>query len=121
VTDTDIIDRAALEKLFEDTGGDRAFLRELINSYLDDAVGLVAVMRHAVDESSAVELRRAAHTLKSNSASFGARALVGMCQDLEQRARDGILDGAAARVARIEAAYPGVERELRTLARPPDF
>jgi HPt (histidine-containing phosphotransfer) domain-containing protein len=115
VTDADIIDRAVLEKLVEDIGGNRAFLGELIDSYLEDAVALLGVMREAIGDSNPVELRRAAHNLKSNSASFGAWVLAGMCQELEYRARGGLLDGAAARVAQIEAVYPGVERELRAL------
>jgi HPt (histidine-containing phosphotransfer) domain-containing protein len=85
----------------------------LINVFLEDSVRLFAAMREAIADANAAELRRTAHSLKSNSASFGARTLAGMCQELEQRARDGIFEGAAGRVARIEAAYAEVARELR--------
>jgi PAS domain S-box-containing protein len=119
VTDTDIIDRAALDKLLEATGGDQATLRELINSYLLDAAALLDAMRKAVCDQNTVELRRAAHTLKSTSASFGARPLIGLCHELEQRARDGILDGAEALVAQIDAVSTDVERGLRALNEPP--
>jgi HPt (histidine-containing phosphotransfer) domain-containing protein len=112
---TEVIDRAALQKLLETTGGDQAFMGELVTMYLDDAIGLLAAMRQAVGDDNTAELRRAAHSLKSNSATFGALTLARLCQELEQRARDGILEGATARITEVESAYAEVARELRTL------
>jgi HPt (histidine-containing phosphotransfer) domain-containing protein len=108
-----VIDQAALDNLLETTGGDPAFLVELIDIYLTDSVGLLATMRQAVSGANAVELRRAAHSLKSNSASFGAGRLAGLCQELEDQARDEPLEGAAARLVHVEAAFVEVQRELR--------
>src|ERR671932_423175 len=110
-----VIDRAALDALLETTGGDSAFLADLIDTYLGDSVGLLAAMRQAIAIANAEELRRAAHSLKSNSASFGARTLASLCQELEQRARTGVLEGAPGRLADIEMAYAAVEDALRTL------
>jgi len=107
------IDNAALDNLLETTGGDPGFLVELIDTYLTDSVGLLATMEQSVISANADQLRRAAHSLKSNSASFGAHALAGMCQDLEHRARDGMLEGAAARLAQVQVAFAEVERELQ--------
>ena len=115
MAEPDVIDRAALDDLLETTGRDPAFLAVLIDTYLDDSVGLLAAIRRAITDADAAAVRRAAHSLKSNSASFGARTLVSMCQELEQLARVGILEGATGRLADIEAAYAEVERELRTL------
>jgi HPt (histidine-containing phosphotransfer) domain-containing protein len=111
------IDRAALHTLFETTGGDPAFLAELIDSYCDDTPGLLAAVRHAVDDGDAEALRRAAHSLKSNSATFGALALAALGRDLEEQGRTGRLDGAAERVALAEAEYAHVRRALQA-ARP---
>ena len=115
MAEPDVIDRAALDDLLETTGGDPAFLAELIDTYLGDAIGLLAAMRQAIAVANAEELRRAAHSLKSNSASFGARTLASLCQELEQRARNGVLEGAPGRLADIETAYTEVEQALRAL------
>jgi HPt (histidine-containing phosphotransfer) domain-containing protein len=112
----DVIDRDALASLFETTGNDPAFLAELIDTYLADSVALLESMRQAVSDARADELRRAAHSLKSNSATFGAHALSELCRDLEYRAKDGVLDGAAERITAIEDAYASVARGLRALA-----
>lgn len=113
------VDTTALDELLETTGGDKAFLAELIDTYLADSRDLLVAMRSAVADGSSDALRRPAHSLKSNSASFGAHPLAAVCRELEQRARDGILDGAGERIVRIELLFVEVERELRAL-RPAD-
>ena len=111
------IDPAALETLLETTGGDPAFLAELIDSYVDDTPRLLGAIRRAVDAGDGEELRRAAHTLKSNSATFGALTLAALCRDLEGRGKAGMLDGAAEQVAQAEAEYAKVRQALQA-ARP---
>lgn len=106
---------AVIDELKEATGRDPAFLAELIDTYLEDSAALLAAMRQAIAAADAAEVRRAAHSLKSNSASFGAGPLANVCRELEHRARDGRLDDAAEHLARIETAYAEVERELRSL------
>jgi HPt (histidine-containing phosphotransfer) domain-containing protein len=113
-----IIDRAVLNELQETTGNDPAFLADLIDAYLDDAVGLLRSMDEAIRDANAGELRRAAHSLKSSSATLGARKLAGVCQEVEQQGRNGLLEGTLERLAEIQAAFGDVERELRAL-RPP--
>ena len=117
MSEPDAIDLAALEELLETTGGDPAFLAELIDAYLDDARHLLGAMRAALADGDAAGLRRAAHSLKSNSATFGAHTLVGRCQDLEQRGKSGTLDGASTQLGQVEAEYEKVRRALQA-ARP---
>ena len=111
----EVIDRAALNDLLETTGNDPVFLAELIDTYLSDAVALLAAMQQAVTGDNTDALRRAAHSLKSNSASLGARALARLCQEVEQQARLGVLHGASERVATMHTLFGDVERELRAL------
>jgi HPt (histidine-containing phosphotransfer) domain-containing protein len=111
----DLIDRAAFDSLLETIGDDPTFLAELIDTYLEDSEHLLDAMHQAIADADTAELRRAAHSLKSNSASFGARKLVSMAQELEWRARDSTIEDAAARLANIAVAYADVRRELRTL------
>lgn len=112
-----VIDPEALNVLLEAVGGDAAFLAELIDAYFVDTLELLATMRRSLTSKEAQELQRAAHSLKSNSASFGAHTLTRLCRELEERAKDNRLAGADALVAQIETEYSQVERSLQA-ARP---
>jgi HPt (histidine-containing phosphotransfer) domain-containing protein len=103
-----LLDPAALEGLRE-IGGDE-FLADLIETFLADAPALLAALRG----TDADEVRRAAHTLKSNAATFGATRLSELCRELELLAKTGDLSGAPDLAARIEAEYAHVAAELRT-------
>jgi len=108
----DAIDHAVLEGLLESVGGDREFLAELLQTYFDDAPRLLEAMHAALSAGSAEEFRRAAHSLKSNSASFGAMPLSRMSKELEDMGRAGTLDGAGKGVAAAEAEYARVKAAL---------
>jgi two-component system sensor histidine kinase/response regulator len=69
-------------------------------------------MRSAYEAARADELRRAAHTLKSNARTFGAGSLAELCERLETKARSGELDETAELVADIERSYSRVEEAL---------
>ena len=105
-----LVDGAALESLRE-VGGDE-FLAEVIDTFLADLPTLLATLRRGVQERDAAEVRRAAHTLKSNGATLGASDFAEACSALEQQAKDGRLDDAAALVDRIEAERGPLERAL---------
>jgi two-component system sensor histidine kinase/response regulator len=117
MAEAEAIDPAALRLIQAMTGNDPSFLAELIDAYVDDTRQLLLAMRQALAAGHADELRRAAHVLKSNSASVGATRLSALCKDLEEGARSGVLDGAAARLAQVEDTSAQVERALRA-ARP---
>jgi HPt (histidine-containing phosphotransfer) domain-containing protein len=68
-----------------------------------------------LDAGDGDAVRRAAHTLKSNAATFGATALTELCAELEAQARNGDLADGEASLSRIEAAYAAVEPELAKL------
>jgi signal transduction histidine kinase/DNA-binding response OmpR family regulator len=95
------LDEGALANLRE-LGGDD-FLGELVDTFLAEAVGLVAALRQSIEDGDAEELRRAAHTLKSNGATFGAGRFAELARELEDRGRDGRLDGAAGLAALLDA------------------
>jgi len=102
-----LLDPAALEGLRE-IGGDE-FVADLIETFLADAPQLLAALRGP----DADEVRRAAHTLKSNGATFGATRLSELCRELELLAKTGDISGASDLAARIEAEYALVAEELR--------
>ncbi|MDQ3987921.1 MAG: Hpt domain-containing protein [Actinomycetota bacterium] len=60
-------------------------------------------------------MQRAAHTLKSTAASFGAEGLSGLCRELERRARSGDFAGATDLLDAIDTEYRQVEVQLGEL------
>jgi HPt (histidine-containing phosphotransfer) domain-containing protein len=117
MAEPDAVDRQALDALMEATGGDPNFLAEMMDVFFDDSGTQLAVMQQALAEGSAEELRRAAHSLKANSASFGAVALAGLCQEMETRGESARLDGADELLTRMQAQYAKV-RDALEQARP---
>jgi len=107
------IDLAAFAELLETVGGDRDFLAELVETYRADCPLLFAELRAAVAAGDSPAARRAAHTLKSTSASMGALGLAAQCREIEAAAAAGDLDELDERVEQAAATYADVEAALR--------
>jgi HPt (histidine-containing phosphotransfer) domain-containing protein len=111
------LDQAALQALLANVG-DADFVAELAGNFLAEAPVQVAELRRAAERGDAAELRRIAHTLKSNAATFGASGLTEACRTLEHAA-DGASDRWADLVERVEAELAGVTPALRELGGDP--
>jgi PAS domain S-box-containing protein len=107
-----LLDPVALERQRETAGGDANFLEEMFATFIADAPGMLAEMRQALGRGDAAALRLAAHSLKSNSADFGATALADLCRELEMMAKAGTLEGAAEKLGSIEAEWAQVRGAL---------
>lgn len=91
------LDPAAVERLRSIAGsGPPGALARLAEAFLDGAPRLLAGMAEAAGSGDLPALERAAHTLKSNAAGFGATALSDLCREIETRARAGKVEGADA-------------------------
>jgi len=77
----------------------------LIANFCVDAPRLILEAKQALAQGQAEVVRRAAHTLKSTSATFGASALSELARQLEFRAGDEQLEGAEALLEQIQAVY----------------
>ncbi len=110
-----ILDPAALKELRLMADGDNTFVARLINIFFNSAAQHFADLRRAVERHDAPALRRAAHSLKSNSRQFGATALAKLCRDLEAQGRAGQFEGAAEKIAQAEAAYALVRAALEQM------
>ena len=75
------IDVATFEALQESAGSD--FVLELVDTFLIEAPGMLDDLRSALATNDAERFRRAAHSLKSNSMTFGALTLGAMAKSLE--------------------------------------
>ncbi len=112
MSNTNVIDQTTFDALLESVGGDESFLAELIDTFLDDSPQLLATMQQALDDGNAEAFRRAAHSLKSNSANFGALALSTLAKDLELMGKNNALTDAPATLALAETEYDQVKETL---------
>ena len=76
-----VIDPHVFDELQANAGAD--FVVELVDTFAEEAPPLVAEMRAALAAGAAERFRRAAHSLKSNSATFGAARLSELARVLE--------------------------------------
>ena len=75
------IDRATYDDLKDTAGAD--FVVELVDTFLVEAPLIIDELRRAYEKRDADVFRRSAHSLKSNSNTFGARTLGALAKDLE--------------------------------------
>jgi HPt (histidine-containing phosphotransfer) domain-containing protein len=96
------VDREVLRRLSSSLGeGGDASVRELIDTFRSQASGIPSTLRIAIDRRDSEEVRRAAHTLKSNASMFGASTLAELSRELESAARADELEGRRQLIDRI--------------------
>ena len=101
-----LIDPQIFAELQANAGAD--FVAELVATFAEEAPQIIGELRAAQAESAAERFRRAAHSLKSNSHTFGATRLADMARTLE-------LDGVAATAGAVQALAEEFERALAVL------
>ncbi|MFH0881307.1 MAG: response regulator, partial [Lentisphaerota bacterium] len=109
------IDPKKFESFRQTMGAD--FIIEVIEVFNEDAPKLLHDMQHALTTHDADLFRRAAHSLKSNSAAFGAMTLSEMAKELEMMGKAGRLAEVAEKVARAETEYERVKEALQNLTK----
>ena len=107
------IDPATFESLQQTAGAE--FVGELVDTFLEEAPAMLAELRTTLAAGNADAFRRAAHSLKSNSLTFGALTLGTMARELElgglstvQKADGKPLDALALEYSRVAAALAGL-------------
>ena len=110
------IDRPTFEALKANAGAD--FVLELVDTFLIEAPAMIDELRSALAANDADRFRRAAHSLKSNSMTFGALTLGAQARALElggigpvQQAGGKPLDSLADEYARVAQALTELKRE----------
>ncbi len=109
------IDRATFEGLKETTGAE--FALELVDTFLEEAPGMLGELRETMAAKDADRFRRAAHSLKSNSNTFGALKLAAMARDLELSSAEKVSDGKSEPIDALEQEYARVAAALAELRR----
>ena len=104
------IDPIAFAELQASAGAD--FVRELIDTFLEEAPPMLAELREGLAGARAEPFRRAAHSLKSNASTFGAATLAAMARDLELQ---GLAAATPAALAALAQQYAAAAAELKAL------
>ncbi len=68
------------------------FVDELLDAFLKDTVHQMEEMKNALATGDADNFRRAAHTVKSNSLTFGGEDLASLARELEMMGRENNLE-----------------------------
>ena len=104
-----LIDMGVFNELKDAAGED--FVGELVATFFDEAPGMLDQLRAAQAAQNADAFRRAAHSLKSNSNTFGATKLAEMARVLEL----GGLIADTGPVDALQAEYQRAAEALRGL------
>ena len=102
-----VIDDAVLRELGDTAGED--FVAELVGTFFEEAPEMLAALRQAWQSGNAESFRRNAHSLKTNSHTFGAMALGVLARELEL----GGLPADHHSITSLEAAYAQAAAALK--------
>ena len=107
------IDFSVLEELVAMLGNDMEFASGLIKDFLEDGEELLSSIKAANATGDTSELERAAHTLKSSSATFGAIEASKLCKDIEAAGNQGrITEETAKKIGELDSMFSMVSKEL---------
>ncbi len=107
------IDRATFDALKETTGAE--FVHELVDTFLHEAPAMLDDLRRALAAKDADKFRRTAHSLKSNSNTFGALTLGAIARELELAGLSRALEGGAQPLDALTDEYSRVAAALTEL------
>lgn len=112
---TETIDVATFEELKITAGAD--FVRDLVETFLAEAPLMLADLRKSLDADDAERFRRVAHSLKSNSNTFGAITLAALAKKLEIEGIASVRGKGGQPLESLSEEYVRVAKRLRELAR----
>jgi HPt (histidine-containing phosphotransfer) domain-containing protein len=78
------------------------FIQDILDTFYISAPQLVTTLEESLANNNVDTFVRAAHTLKSNSATVGAAALTALCADLEQAGKAGNLEALTGKVSQTK-------------------
>jgi HPt (histidine-containing phosphotransfer) domain-containing protein len=107
------IDLTTFEELKQMSGAD--FMDELVNTFLEEAPKLITELKAALKSNEAASFRRAAHSLKSNAATFGAKRMADSARELEVLGKENRLGEVGDRLESLKQLYQVAANELKGL------
>ena len=108
-----VIDKTTFDELKQMSGAE--FIDELIDTFLEDAPKIIEEIKSALGTNNVDSFRRAAHSIKSNAATFGASQLAALAKELEMLGKENKLHETGDRLKALEEAYESARDELKGL------
>lgn len=104
-----VIELDTFNELKETAGSE--FINELMDTFFEDTVHLIVQMRSALAVKNSDAFRRAAHSIKSNAATFGASRLAALARELEGMGRENNLE-IGNKLEMLEEAFQKAKSQL---------
>jgi|Deesub1362B_J571_1020462.scaffolds.fasta_scaffold00001_400 HPt (histidine-containing phosphotransfer) domain-containing protein len=102
-----------LNSALERTGGDEAFLRELLVLYNDEFKTKLPELKSAWKAKNYQEIKEISHSLKGASANLSLLSLQKICWELEQAGKDEDEDKIKSLLTKLEKEYEKVKLHLQ--------
>ena len=106
------IDEATFANLLDMTGGDQAFVDELVDTYLEEGDRLVEQLIVAATAGAIDDMVRPVHSLKSSSLNVGALELGELSRKLEEDARGDSVADPVGRANEVKVSFAEVRAAL---------
>jgi HPt (histidine-containing phosphotransfer) domain-containing protein len=108
-----VIDHTVFQTLVEAVGED--FVGEMVDAFLEEGRQIIADLNSAFADQNVDRFRRAAHSLKSTAATFGAMTLSALAKELEAMARENQIESAMDKLEPISVAFANAKKALKEL------
>lgn len=108
----DLIDRAAIDRLKDLSGGMDNFLEQIINMYLEQSQVVITDIKAETDTAKIASL---AHKLKGSSLNVGAKKVADLCLILETKGNKNDSSGFTVLITQLQSAFEKTTVELKKL------
>lgn len=110
-----VVDEDTFSKLATIIGSDPDGIESLVDTFATTAPETVDEMRTAAQEGDMERYSRAAHKLKGEAGTFGARRLQALCKRLELDASEGDLEDPNEETDAVERLFEETVNEIQAL------
>ena len=111
-----VLDPTVIDSLRQLTPpGEPDVLKEVLQLFLDDVPGRINRLRLACETGNAMDLQRAAHSLKGSAGNIGANDMLAVCRRLDELGKSGDVSGGQGLVDSLDAEYARVKAEILRL------
>jgi HPt (histidine-containing phosphotransfer) domain-containing protein len=102
---------------YRDVMGDEAdmFIADVIDTFFSSAVKLIGTLHSSLSLDDGKTFERAAHTLKSASATVGAKEMAILAADLEELSKSTPLAGLRPKVTQLGTEFEQAVADLRKI------
>ncbi|MGC1308143.1 MAG: response regulator [Phormidesmis sp.] len=100
--------------ILEGVDSEHSFLKEVCETFLNDAPDRIGAIQSAIDQSDALALEKAAHALKSLCGCVGAMHLFEICRSMEAIGKRDRLGAATTLMTQVTLEYAKLESTLQT-------